>query len=193
MFNQLLRDTISIIKSDGNSINNLKASVQSNMIYLHQSDILVEVNDIIERRMSNGGIEQYRVIDPCFHEGLGAIPAGYQMKVEKLGLPQKQNVTQTVYNIGDNAKIYNNSVDMSINIHNHNAEIVKILDELKSEIEKISNESQKQETLEIYDEIREQCVSDKPKRTVINALMNSLPPIDNIASIANSLMAMFGK
>lgn len=193
MFRQFETDTISIIKPDGSRVDNLKANVQNKGIYLFRSDVLVEANDIIERKMSNGGKEEYRVIDPGFYEKVASINAHYQMKVEKFGLPQKQTTPQTVYNVGDNAKIYNHSVDMSINIHNHNAEIVKVLDELKSEIEKISNELQKQEALEIFQEIHEQCVSDKPKRTVLNALINSLPPIDNIVSIANSLMSIFGK
>lgn len=183
MFSEFMTDTIFIIKKDGIKSKELKASVQSNKIHLDDTSILIEPDDIVERIMSNGGIEQYQVIDPCFYEAFHGIGAHYQMKVRKMGLPQKQTNPQTVYN----------SVDKSINIHNHNTEIVKILDELKSKIEKMSNELQRQEALEIYDEIREQCVSDKPKRTVINALINSLPPIDNIASIANSLMAMFGK
>lgn len=193
MFSEFMTDKIFIIKKDGTKSKELKASVQSNKIHLDDASILIEPDDIVERIMSNGGIEQYRVIDPCFYEAFHGIGAHYQMKVQKMGLPQKQYNPQTVYNIGDNAKIYNHSVDMSINIHNHNAEIVKILDELKSEIEKISNEAQKQEALEIFQEIHEQCISDKPKRTVLNALVNSLPPIDNIASIANSLMSIFAK
>lgn len=193
MFSEFMTDKIFIIKKDGTKSKELKASVQSNKIHLDDTSILIEPDDIVERIMSNGGIEQYQVIDPCFFEAFHGIGAHYQMKVRKMGLPQKQYTSQTVYNIGDNAKIYNQSVDMSINIHNQNAEIVKILDELKSEIEKISNELERQEALEIYDEIREQCVSEKPKRTVLNVLINSLPPIDNVVSIANSLMSIFGK
>lgn len=193
MFKLFETDSISIIKPDGSRVDNLKASVQNKGIYLFRSDVLVETNDIVERKMSNGGKEEFRVIDPGFHEKIASISAHYQMKVEKLGLPSKQGTIKTIYNIGDNAKIYNNSVDQSINIHNHNVEIVKTLDELKREIEKISNELQRQEALEIFDELREQCISDKPKRTILNALVNSLPPIDNIASIANSLISLFGK
>lgn len=125
-------------------------------------------------------------------EYIESLNAHYQMKVQKIGLPQKQNSSHTVYNIGDNAKIYNHSMDMSINIH-HNTEITKKLNELRDEIEKISNLSQKQEALEIFQEIQEQSLSDIPKRTILNALINSLPSIDNIASIANSLISMFGK
>lgn len=193
MFSDFMTDKIFIIKKDGTKSKELKASVQSNKIHFDDISILIEPDDIVERIMSNGGIEQYQVIDPCFYEAFHGISAHYQMKVRKIGLPQKQTTSQTVYNIGDNAKIYNHSVDMSVNIHNHNDEIVKVLDKLKSEIEKISNKVKKQEALEIFQEIHEQCISDKPKRTVLNTLVNSLPPIDNIASIANSLMSIFGK
>ena len=65
-------------------------------IYLMQSDVLIEPRDIIQRIMSNGGRETFKVIDPGFHESFHNIPAHYQMKVQKLGIPEADKAIQSV-------------------------------------------------------------------------------------------------
>ncbi|MFJ5332181.1 hypothetical protein [Pectobacterium versatile] len=84
----LLKDTVSLLKKNGERTDNIKASVQSNKIFINRSDIFIETGDLIQRRMSNGGEETYEVIDPGFHERHGSIAAGYQMTHKKLGLPE---------------------------------------------------------------------------------------------------------
>ncbi|NTV47510.1 MAG: hypothetical protein HGB11_13550 [Chlorobiales bacterium] len=86
-FADLMTDTIDLLKQDGSKKQGLKASVQKSKIFMDAKDILVEPNDLIVRKMSNGAEETYRVIDPEFHEAFHGIPAGYQMDVQKLGLP----------------------------------------------------------------------------------------------------------
>jgi predicted nucleotide-binding protein len=81
--NDLLTDRVSITRATGEKFPEISASVQKNKIFIQRSDILIEAGDIIERKMSNGGIENYEVVDPGFHEGLGSIPAGYQMSVKR--------------------------------------------------------------------------------------------------------------
>lgn len=95
-FQQMMTDNIKIIKSDGQEIENLRASIQSKGIYLMQSDVLVEPQDLIQRTMSNGGNETFKVIDPGFHEGVHGIPAHYQMKVQKLGIPEAKKAIQSI-------------------------------------------------------------------------------------------------
>ena len=82
-FNDLLNDRVRVMRSNGEEHKDIPASVQKNKVFIQRSDILIESGDFIERTMSNGGIEIYEVIDPGFHEGLGSIPAGYQMVVKK--------------------------------------------------------------------------------------------------------------
>ncbi len=67
-FRQMMTDKIKVIKSDGREYDDLKASVQSKGIFLMHSEVLIEPNDLIQRIMSNGGAEAFRVIDPGFHE-----------------------------------------------------------------------------------------------------------------------------
>ncbi|WP_372932229.1 TIR domain-containing protein [Shewanella putrefaciens] len=82
-FNDLLNDRVSVIRANGEQFSDISASVQKNKIFIQRSDILIEAGDIVERKMSNGGMEHYEVLDPGFREGLGSIPAGYQMSVKQ--------------------------------------------------------------------------------------------------------------
>nr|WP_216662802.1 hypothetical protein [Dickeya dadantii] len=133
----LLKDTVSLLKKNGERVDNIKASVQSKKIFINRSDILIETGDLIQRRMSNGGEETYEVIDPGFHERHGSIAAGYQMTHKKLGLPESDKAVQNVtYNInGANSRVNNHSIDNSINIANFNSEVAEHIAMLRSEIE----------------------------------------------------------
>jgi predicted nucleotide-binding protein len=82
-FNKMLTDRVSISSAKGGQVSDISASVQKDKIFIQRSDILIEVGDVIERKMSNGGVEHYEVIEPGFHEKFGSIPAGYQMSVKR--------------------------------------------------------------------------------------------------------------
>ncbi|MBF4339473.1 hypothetical protein EAY39_01435, partial [Vibrio anguillarum] len=78
-FSDMMKDKIQVLKSDGTTSSVMNASVQSKGIYLMRSDFLIEPHDLIQRVMSNGGTETFKVIDPGFHEGMGR--QGNRMKV----------------------------------------------------------------------------------------------------------------
>lgn len=194
-FQNMMRDTIKVLKSDGQEIEGLKASVQSKGIYLMRSDVLVEPNDLIQRIMSNGGIETFKVIDPGFHEGLHGIPSHYQMKVQKLGLPEAERAIKTItYNIsGPNARVNNNSVDSSTNIANINPDVVAHISLLRREIQRlISVQEEQKEALEIVDAIEGQFESGSPSKAVLKTLISALPNAGNIASVGSFLLSVFG-
>jgi hypothetical protein len=99
-FQSLLTDSVVLLKKNGITFNEIMASVQKNKIFIHRSDLLIEPGDLIQRKMSNGGEEIFEVIDPGFHEKFHGIPAGYQMDVRKLGLPEAEKAVQSItYNI----------------------------------------------------------------------------------------------
>lgn len=194
-FKDMMRDTIKVLKSTGQEIDGLKASVQSKGIYLMRSDVLVEPNDLIQRIMSNGGIETFKVIDPGFHEGLHGIPSHYQMKVQKLGLPEAEKAINTItYNIsGANARVNNNSVDNSTNITNINPDVVAHIEMLRQEIQRLIRVQEEQkEALEIVDAIESQFKSSTPSKTVLRTLISALPHAGNIASLGSFLLSVFG-
>lgn len=194
-FRQMMTDNIKVIKSDGQGVEGLKASVQSNGIYLMQSDVLIEPDDLIQRIMSNGGTETFKVIDPGFHERVGRIPAHYQMKVQKLGVPEAKKAIQSItYNIsGPNARINSNSTDNSTNIANLNQDVADHLIKLREEIEKaVISSKEKSEALKVVEEIQKQFESGSPNKTVINGLVSLLPHAGNISSIGSFFLTLFG-
>ncbi len=190
-----MRDTVSLIKKNGERVDNIKASVQSKKIFIQRSDVLIQTGDLIQRKMSNGGEETYEIIDPGFHEGLGRIPAGYQMTHKKLGLPETEKAIHNItYNVsGANARVNNNSVDNSTNVMNLNTDIVEHISMLRQEIQRlITSQEQQKEALEVVDAIEGQFESQVPSKVVLKTLINSLPSAGSIASIGSFLLTCLG-
>lgn len=188
----LLRDTITLVKQNGETFTNIKASVQKTKIYTQRADLIIETGDIIERTATNGLKESYRVIDPGFHEKLHSIPAGYQMDVQKLGVPQQEHTSSHVtYNIqGSNNRINQNSVDNSVNIVNETNELQQKLNELREEIAKLSlPEPDEKSSQAIVSEVEEQLKKPSPSKVVIKALFEALPKVANIAAITTFILA----
>lgn len=188
-FSDMLNDKITILKRNGEKIENQKASVQTNKIILDNGKILIESGDLVIRKMSNGGEETYQIIDPNFKEAFHSIGAHYQMHVKKLGLPEAQSAVNNVtYNFhGHNARVNNNSLDQSTNIVSMNVKTK--IDELRAEIGKLEiPTNQKQEANEIIDAIEAELSLERPKRSVVSAFLKSLPQTANIASIGSFLI-----
>lgn len=193
-FSGMLTDTVSILKKNGERVDGVKSSVQSSRIFIDRADVLIEPLDLIQRKMSNGGEETFEVIDPGFHEAFHGIPAGYQMHVKKLGLPEARKAMQNItYNVsGQNARINHNSVDQSVNyIANENAEILKHLTSLREELKKLPA-GKRQEAEEITDEI-ENSIRSGGKKSVIAALISALPNAGNVASIGSFILQCLSK
>ncbi|HAS6263411.1 TPA: hypothetical protein RQK84_004312 [Vibrio vulnificus] len=195
-FSDMMKDKIQVLKSDGTTSPVMNASVQSKGIYLMRSDFLVEPHDLIQRVMSNGGTETFKVIDPGFYEGMGRdIPAHYQMKVQKLGLPEAEKAVQSItYNIsGANARVNNNSTDNSTNVVNINSDLQEALSALKSEVERLNiSDSEREEAYEVVEAIDAQCQNEKPSKVVVNALVKSLPTAASISSIGSLIVSLLG-
>lgn len=192
-FEKFMTDTVDLLKSDGSKKTGLKASVQKNKVFMNANDVLVEPQDLIIRRMSNGAEETYRVIDPRFHEHFHGIKAHYQMKVHKLGYPETKNALQSItYNItGNNARINQNSVDNSNNIVRVDERAIQYMEALRKEIDGSTlSAPEKAEATEVVDEIERACRSDKPKKSVVNALLKALPHFENVGAIVSDLAGL---
>lgn len=191
----LLKDNVSLLKKDGDRVDNISASVQSKKIFIQRSDILIETGDLIQRKMSNGGEETYEVIDPGFHERHGSIAAGYQLTHKKLGLPEAEKAVENItYNIsGPNARVNNHSTDNSTNVVNINSDVSEHIAMLRTEIERLLSDSQeKQEAFEVVDAIEGQFTTEKPSKAVVKTLLASLPSAGSIASIGSFLLSCLG-
>ncbi|EGQ9963430.1 hypothetical protein K5N55_004416 [Vibrio vulnificus] len=195
-FSDMMKDKIQVLKSDGTTSPEMNASVQRKGIYLMRSDFLIEPHDLIQRVMSNGATETFKVIDPGFYEEMGGdIPAHYQMKVQKLGLPEAEKAVQSItYNIsGANARVNNNSTDNSTNVVNINNDLQEALSALKSEVERLNiSHSEREEAYEVVEAITAQCQNEKPSKVVVNALIKSLPAAASISSIGSLIVSLLG-
>lgn len=194
-FNDFLTDIVSLLKQNGESFEQVKASVQKNKIFIHRADLLIEPGDLIRRFMSNGAEETYKVIDPGFHEQFHGIPAGYQMDVVKLGLPDAKSAIQHItYNIsGANNRINQNSTDNSVNIVNSNPDLQAHIAELREEIKKLKLQSEEATaSYEVIDAVEAQLNNKNPSKAVIKTLLAGLPSAGNIASIGSLIASFLG-
>ena len=194
-FDSLLTDTVTLIKQDGTTVEGIKASVQSKKIFIQGHEPLIKSGDLVQRKMSNGAEETYEVIDPGFHEKFHGIPAGYQMDVRKLGVPEaKSAIHRVTYNVtGNNARINQNSVDQSVNVVQLSSDVAENLEALRQEICRlIGEESRRSEALEVVDAIGHQFKSGSPKQAVVRALVQGLPAAGSIASIGSFLLSCLG-
>jgi hypothetical protein len=192
-FDDFMTDSIIVRKQNGDLLEGLKASVQRDKIFLERSDVLIEPRDLIERRTSNGAVETFEVIDPGFYEAFHGIKAHYQMSVRKLGLPEaKQRVESITYNItGHNARINNHSVDQSTNTVNFGDDLREHIEGLRQVIQSLTDAQQKQEALEIVNAVEVQLASPNPSKTVVSTLLNALPHLASIATLASAIISAF--
>lgn len=189
------RDKVSLIKMDGTRHDEIQASVQDRRVYIYRHDIFIEAGDFLIRKMSNGGEERLRVVDPCFYEGGSGIGPHYQVKVEKITTQSSTTraplATTVNYNFhAANARVNHNSVDQSTNVVGDHAVIHDHIAELRQAIKaaQFSEEGDRKEAFDVVDTIEEQFKTGKPKRSVMKALLASLPQIADIAKLGAELI-----
>lgn len=126
---KFLKDKVTLVKEDGTTHENVTAGVQSELIFVDDASLPIEVGDKIKRKLPSGVEETFVVTAPNFYERHGGIPAHYQIKyrrddVASQGHPgnvplasQGQSGTVNI-NVtgGDNTRVNFGSVDQSINV-----------------------------------------------------------------------------
>lgn len=168
-------DTVRLIKSNGQIIENIKAMAQPGLIAIPDENVPVEENDIFERKLPSGIVEQWIIIDPGYYGKHSGFPA-YQCKVKKASQIQKPIMQNVVYNInGYNAKVNINSHDESINSVNINPD--SVFDKLIEVIQK--NLAESNEIIELVNEMR----SERGKPTFLQKYQNFIAATANYISI----------
>lgn len=123
-FSSLMKDKISIFDEQGDLVaRDQAASVQGGKrIITKTADFIVDIDYLIERRLPNGFVEKYRVIEPNFMAGVHSIPDHYQMTVTNVKRPlaNTKSAESIVNNItlSGQASYYSNSSNNSINTYN---------------------------------------------------------------------------
>jgi len=79
----MLTDVVSLIKVDGQRYDNIKALVQSKLVFIADASLPIEEGDRITRELPNGLVESYLVLDKGFYSAIQGMDAHYQVKVRK--------------------------------------------------------------------------------------------------------------
>lgn len=140
IFRRFPTSKLTLIKNNSSLSYSFEGVVSSETIFVDDTTIIIEENDIIERQLTNGAIESFLVHDRGYFEEFCDIPAHYQVKVKKTASPQLQ-MTNVTYNTitGNSGNVIFQSNDSSIT-SNLTKEENKIFESLRSEIEsKIEN------------------------------------------------------
>ena len=150
---KLSRDIVSLVKPDGTVYEEIKAIVQSTTIIIHDVKLPLDEGDIIYRKLPNGMVEAYIVLDRGFHSGIGGIPSRFVSKVKRKESikEEKYRSIVNVYNAsGNNSRININSTDNSVNKNiAHNI----LFDEIKKAIESIEEKDVKENSLQVLEEL----------------------------------------
>lgn len=180
----LLRDKVTLVKKNGQMHENIKANVQPNMISIFDETMPIEEGDRIQRKLSNGLIESYIVLDRGFHSGIGIIKSHYQCKVRKETAIPSTPPNNVIYNVsGENPRININSVDHSMNVVNVSSD--KLFDELRRVIE--DNIEKKHEILNLIDEMEK----NKDKKSFVNSYQKFISSMaDHMSLVAPFIPAL---
>lgn len=78
------RESITLYKQSKEIVENIQALVMQNRILVDDASIIIEEEDFIERSLSNGAKEYYKVTDRGFCSGSPTITAHYQLSTIKI-------------------------------------------------------------------------------------------------------------
>ena len=82
-FSNMMKDRVALAKKNGGRHEDIPALVDSKMIFLEDVTLPIEEGDRFERKLPNGLVESYVVLDPGFKKGVGGIPSHYQTQVRR--------------------------------------------------------------------------------------------------------------
>lgn len=192
-FQRMLRDEVSLLKRNGERINNIKASVQSSMIFTDDVSIAIIEGDQFIRVLPNGVEERYTVIDSGYQSGLSSMAPHYQSKVRKeTGLPNRQdhptqnigmyvqgNVSHSnIQSIGVSneqvSQIVNNPELLKVEVENA---INRLIDAVKPELDT----RELIEYIKLTEELKQLLLSDEKTKnpSLLKSLIASLSLLDS--------------
>ena len=156
MLNNFLSDTVSLMKKTGETYNDIKASVQSDVIFIADTTLPIEEGDRIERLLPSGLRETFLVLDRGYCAGKGNIKSHYQIKVKNESVAETNpSIQNVIYNLhGQNSRINIHSVDNSNNIISVDQD--KLYADLRQVIaENVNNKTEREEFLKKITELEQ--------------------------------------
>lgn len=196
-FSSLMKDKISVFDAQGNLVaSDQAASVQGGKrIITKTADFVVDVGYLVERRLPNGLVENYRVVEPNFMAAVHSFGSHYQMVVTniKSSSSDTKSVTNNI-TLSDQASYYHNSLDNSTNtyntytLHQYKEALQKIetdvdaLDLNNHEIDLIKNSLSK-----IESELKKPVPNKGVISTCISFLPTSIATLESVLNLAQML------
>lgn len=193
-FSSLMNDKISVYDEQRNLIiENQQASVQDGkLIITKNGDFVVDVGYLIERKLPNGLVENYRVIEPNFMAGLaGVIPPHYQMKVTNIKAPSPtpNNMVTNHITVSGQARFYQDSIDNSTNTYNSYTltQYEKALEAVNNEVDGLDlHQSEREIIKNSLEKIETELKKPSPNKDMLNACISFLPTsITTLESVVN--------
>lgn len=128
----LMKDTVSILKSDGSRVGPYQSVVTPSAITIMENVVDVDEGDHVLRQIPSGKEEVYLVLSADYSPGIGSIPPSYKLRVRKTTAisPEYPMPKSTTINI-------NNSTGVQVGDYN-TQHIQAVFDGLIQEIEKSS-------------------------------------------------------
>ena len=126
-FDDLMEDIITVVNEGGGRHENIRASVQKELIITQAVTVDIAAGDRIERELPAGRKEVFLVTDVHFQKGIGGIDSFYQIKYEREGTKKHQSQQPMVnVHVSDSPQAHVNlgSTDQSINITGYQSSIV---------------------------------------------------------------------
>ncbi len=195
MIDEMLTDTISVYKENGELVvSAAKASVQKNKIYLMNCTVPIEDGFIVERVMSNGGKEKYRILDAGFKESWEGFEKHYQMTVEKVNSVKASSGSGININIGDVGGHFTIGSGNMINSSAIPEELKNLFQRLDAEVADLKDFN-KVEYEEVLQELKGQLQLQNKNKTIIKSLItglqNTLPSAESIVAITVGIASFF--
>jgi hypothetical protein len=149
-----MKDKLSLVKQGGDEFNDIIALVQPNLILVDDESLPIEEGDALLRKLPNGLIEKYIVVDRGFISAIGGLKAHYQIKVRKEGTIRSRSELGNTFNLhGTHARVNIDSQDNSTNISHVTTETV--FNDIRQAIQNISNQNDKEILLTKLAELEE--------------------------------------
>lgn len=197
-FSALMKDKISIFDEHDNLVaRDQPASVQGGKrVFTKTADYVVDVDYLIERRLPNGLVEKYRVIEPNFMAGLEDIPSHYQMTVTnvKSSSAKTSSVVNNNITLSGQSSYYHNSSNNSTNVYNtytlHQYE--KALEAVNNEIsgldlDQFERNSIKNSLTTIENELKKPVPNEGVLSTCISFLPTSIATLESVLNLGQML------
>ncbi len=83
MFEEMMNDTIDLVKPDGRRVAGIKAVVQPAEIITLDTELDAGEGDVVERTLEGGEAERYQVTSSSVEPARGAVPAFCRIQVRK--------------------------------------------------------------------------------------------------------------